>query len=629
MIQPKVILQKYWGHSSFRNLQEEIIKDVISDKDVVALLPTGAGKSLCYQIPALVKKGICLVVSPLVSLMKDQIDQLDKKGIKALTIKSNSSVDEIVTLFDNLKFGNYKFLYLSPERLNSDFILNKLKQIPINLIAVDEAHCISEWGQDFRPSYRLIHKIREIHPSVNIIALTATATKKVTNDVVENLNLRKASIFKKSFFRENLAYQVIYNENKIGKLEKIFKKNPFPTIIYVGSRKKTEDLSNLINSKGYSSTFYHGGMSSSDKSKAFDSWMNEENLIMVATNAFGMGIDKSNVKIVVHLDLPSSIENYIQEAGRAGRNGEKSFSVILQNKNDIDLFKKKKLNSYPTIKEIKIVHQKLYQYFQIAKGELKEETLNFNFLKFCETYNFNYKKTATIFKILVNHSIIEVNPNYNKKSTIIFKITSRNLTKQQFNKVITKKLLDFILRGYGGVFHKEVKINEFDIAKSLQVNSSTVREELKALNTLDILEYKEANTYEELKFLLPREDDNSINRISHSIETFINQQIKKSKDLLYFIKNNNTCRNIQLSHYFDEELVSKCNICDVCISEKKYNSSNLEKDIFELFSDKKEISQEEIIFSLDRDEKAILIHLRYLLSKKKIGITNNNKFFIS
>lgn len=629
MIQPKVILQKYWGHSSFRNLQEEIIKDVISDKDVVALLPTGAGKSLCYQIPALVKKGICLVVSPLVSLMKDQIDQLDKKGIKALTIKSNSSVDEIVTLFDNLKFGNYKFLYLSPERLNSDFILNKLKQIPINLIAVDEAHCISEWGQDFRPSYRLIHKIREIHPSVNIIALTATATKKVTNDVVENLNLRKASIFKKSFFRENLAYQVIYNENKIGKLEKIFKKNPFPTIIYVGSRKKTEDLSNLINSKGYSSTFYHGGMSSSDKSKAFDSWMNEENLIMVATNAFGMGIDKSNVKIVVHLDLPSSIENYIQEAGRAGRNGEKSFSVILQNKNDIDLFKKKKLNSYPTIKEIKIVHQKLYQYFQIAKGELKEETLNFNFLKFCETYNFNYKKTATIFKILVNHSIIEVNPNYNKKSTIIFKITSRNLTKQQFNKVITKKLLDFILRGYGGVFHKEVKINEFDIAKSLQVNSSTVREELKALNTLDILEYKEANTYEELKFLLPREDDNSINRISHSIETFINQQIQKSKDLLYFIKNNTTCRNIQLSHYFDEELVSKCNICDVCISEKKYNSSNLEKDIFELFSDKKEISQEEIIFSLDRDEKAILIHLRYLLSKNKIGITNNNKFFIS
>ena len=252
MMLPKDILQKYWRHSSFRNLQEEIIKAVMSKNDVVALLPTGAGKSLCYQIPALSKEGLCLVISPLISLMKDQIDQLEKKGIKALTIKSNASVDEIVTLFDNLKFGNYKFLYISPERLNSEFILNKVKQIPINLIAVDEAHCISEWGHDFRPSYRLIHKIREIHPTINIIALTATATKKVTNDIVENLNLKEVSIFKKSFFRENLAYQVIQHENKIGKLERIFKKNPYPTIIYVGSRKKTEDISNLINSRGYS-----------------------------------------------------------------------------------------------------------------------------------------------------------------------------------------------------------------------------------------------------------------------------------------------------------------------------------------------------------------------------------------
>ena len=251
MMLPKDILKRYWGHSSFRNLQEEIINAVISKNDVFALLPTGAGKSLCYQIPALAKEGVCLVISPLISLMKDQIAQLEKKGIKALTIESKSSVDEIVTVFDNLKFGNYKLLYLSPERLNSEFILNKLKQIQVNLIAVDEAHCISEWGHDFRPSYRFIHKVREIHPDVNIIALTATATKKVTEDIIENLNLKQTAIFKKSFFRENLAYQVIQNENKIGKLEKIFKKNPYPTIIYVGSRRKTEDISNLINSKGY------------------------------------------------------------------------------------------------------------------------------------------------------------------------------------------------------------------------------------------------------------------------------------------------------------------------------------------------------------------------------------------
>ena len=527
---PKDILQKYWRHSSFRNLQEEIIKAVMSKNDVVALLPTGAGKSLCYQIPALSKEGLCLVISPLISLMKDQIDQLEKKGIKALTIKSNASVDEIVTLFDNLKFGNYKFLYISPERLNSEFILNKVKQIPINLIAVDEAHCISEWGHDFRPSYRLIHKIREIHPTINIIALTATATKKVTNDIVENLNLKEVSIFKKSFFRENLAYQVIQHENKIGKLERIFKKNPYPTIIYVGSRKKTEDISNLINSRGYSSTFYHAGMTPDDKTKAFDSWMNEEKLIMVATNAFGMGIDKSNVKIVIHLDLPASIENYVQEAGRAGRSGEKSFSVILQNENDINAFKKNKLEGYPTLKEIKIVHQKLYQYFQIAKGELRDDSLDFNFLKFCETYNFSHKKTANIFRILVNNSIIEINSKYSKKSTIIFKIPGNHLARQHYNNKLSKKLIDLILRSHGGVFQKEIRINEFNIAKSLQISSLTVRNELNSLGQLNIIDYKEANSNEELIFLIPREDDKTINRISTSIEKFLNQQIQKSED---------------------------------------------------------------------------------------------------
>ena len=629
MILPKDILKRYWGHSSFRNLQEEIINAVISKNDVFALLPTGAGKSLCYQIPALAKEGVCLVISPLISLMKDQIEQLEKKGIKALTIESKSSVDEIVTLFDNLKFGNYKFLYLSPERLNSEFILNKIKQIQVNLIAVDEAHCISEWGHDFRPSYRLIHKVREIHPDVNIIALTATATKKVTKDIIENLNLKQTAIFKKSFFRENLAYQVIQNENKIGKLEKIFKKNPYPTIIYVGSRRKTEDISNLINSKGYSSTFYHGGMTSKSKSKAFNSWMKEEKLIMVATNAFGMGIDKPNVKIVIHLDLPASIENYVQEAGRAGRSGEKSFSVILQNENDINAFKKNKLEGYPTLKEIKIVHQKLYQYFQIAKGELRENSLDFNFLKFCETYNFSHKKTANIFRILVNNSIIEINSKYSKKSTIIFKIPGNHLARQHYNSKLTKKLIDLILRSHGGVFQKEIRINEFNIAKSLQINSLTVRNELNLLDQLDIIDYKEANSNEELTFLIPREDDRTINRISTSIEKFLNQQIQKSEDLIYFIKNNTICRSIQLSNYFGEKKALKCGICDVCISEKTNNTSGLEKDILELFNHKKEISQKEIIFSLDRDEKAILIHLRYLLSKDKIGLTKNNKFFIS
>ena len=628
MISPTQILQKYWGHSSFRDSQEDIIEAVLNKRDVVTILPTGGGKSLCYQVPGLILEGVCLVISPLISLMNDQTEQLRNNGIKALTIKSKATTDEIVSLFDNLKFGKYKFLYLSPERLQSDLVIQKIKEININLIAVDEAHCISEWGHDFRPSYRLIYKVRDVLPTINIIALTATATKKVVDDIIENLNLSKTSIFKKSFYRNNLAYQIIKNENKLGKLEQIFKKNPFPTIIYVNSRKKTEDISNFINAKGYLSTFYHGGMTNESKTIAFDSWMNEDRLIMVATNAFGMGIDKPNVKVVIHLDLPASIENYVQEAGRAGRNGEKSFSVVLQNENDINSFKKNTLETIPTINEIKNVHRKLYQYFQITLGELPEVSFDFNFLKFCQTYKISHKKTTTIFQILKKNSIIEINSKFSQKSTVIFIISSKQLIRQTFNNKLTRKLIDFILRSHGGVFQKEVKINEFDIAKRMQINSLTVKELLNKLDHLNIIDYKEASSNEDFTFLTPREDDKTINRISRSIEKYLNQQQKKSKELIYFIRNNTTCRYIQLSRYFNEKKVSKCTLCDVCISDKKNSSNRIEKDIKELFKDRKEISQDEIIFSLEHDEKAILIHLRNLLSKDKIGLTANNKFFI-
>jgi len=628
MTSPAQILQKYWGYSSFRDSQEDIIEAVLNKRDVVTILPTGGGKSLCYQVPGLILEGVCLVISPLISLMNDQTEQLRNKGIKALTIKSKATTDEIVSLFDNLKFGKYKFLYLSPERLQSDLVIQKIKEININLIAVDEAHCISEWGHDFRPSYRLIYKVRDVLPTINMIALTATATKKVVDDIIENLNLSKTSIFKKSFYRNNLAYQIIKNENKLGKLEQIFKKNPFPTIIYVNSRKKTEDISNFINAKGYLSTFYHGGMTNESKTIAFDSWMNEDRLIMVATNAFGMGIDKPNVKVVIHLDLPTSIENYVQEAGRAGRNGEKSFSVVLQNENDINSFKKNTLETIPTINEIKNVHRKLYQYFQIALGELPEVSFDFNFLKFCQTYKLSHKKTTTIFQILKKNSIIEINSKFSQKSTVIFIISSKQLIRQTFNNKLTRKLIDFILRSHGGVFQKEVKINEFDIAKRMQINSLTVKELLNKLDHLNIIDYKEASSNEDFTFLTPREDDKTINRISRSIEKYLNQQQKKSKELIYFIRNNTTCRYIQLSRYFNEKKVSKCTLCDVCISDKKNSSNRIEKDIKELFKDRKEISQDEIIFSLEHDEKAILIHLRNLLSKDKIGLTANNKFFI-
>ena len=628
MISPQDILLKYWDYNSFRASQEAIIDKVLENKDVLALLPTGGGKSLCYQVPALARDGICLVISPLISLMKDQIENLDSKGIKASTIKSKSSIDDIVALFDNLKYGHSKFLYLSPERLQSEFILQKIKEIPINLIAIDEAHCISEWGHNFRPSYRHIKKIREILPDVTMIALTATATQKVIEDIVTNLALKNVSVFKKSFYRDNLAYQIFTHENKLGRLVQIFKKNPFPTIVYVNSRRKTEEISNFINSKGFSSTFYHGGMSADYKSKAFEEWMKEEKIIMVATNSFGMGIDKPNVKIVVHLDLPNSIENYLQEAGRGGRNGEKSFSVVLQNENDILSYKRNTLENIPTIKEIKEVHQKLYQYFQVAKGEKPETTFDFNFLDFCQLYKLEQKKTSNVIQILKKNEIIDVNPKFYQKSTILFTTTSKQLIHYKFNSKLSKKLVNFLLRSFGGVFQKETKINEFDIAKRLQTNSTIIKEELKKLEESNLLLYKETNSDEEFVFLVPREDDITINRVSKTIQSYLTQQVKKSENLISFIKNDTICRSIQLLNYFGETAVSDCGMCDVCITKKNENPKDLDHQIIQLFKNRKEISQEEIITLLPTYEKAILIHLRKLVSKDIIGITNDNKFFL-
>jgi len=316
MISAKEILTEYWSFSSFRKPQEEIIEAVLQQKDVITLLPTGGGKSICFQVPALVKDGVCLVISPLIALMQDQVENLKSRNIKATTIKAGSSQNDIITLFDNIKFGKIKFLYISPERLQSTFIQQKIKELNISLVAIDEAHCISEWGHDFRPSYRNIKILKEIIPDVNFIALTATANKKVLEDISSNLELKNPAIFKKSFARENLAYQVFSVEDKLLRLEQIFAKTKSPAIIYVNSRKKTVELANFLNARNFKSSFYHGGLSVKEKQISFDNWMTEKTPIMISTNAFGMGIDKANVGIVVHFDVPFSIENYIQESCR-------------------------------------------------------------------------------------------------------------------------------------------------------------------------------------------------------------------------------------------------------------------------------------------------------------------------
>lgn len=630
MIHAKEVLSKYWGFDSFRAPQKDIIESVLKSKDTIALLPTGGGKSLCYQIPGILLEGVCLVISPLISLMRDQVESLNKKGINAIALQSKLSVDEIVTIFDNLKFGNAKFLYISPERLQSPLIIQKLKELNLNCIAVDEAHCISEWGHNFRPAYRQIKNIREFFPETSVIALTATATKKVIKDIEVNLELKDVQIFSKSFFRDNLAYQVFTLENKLDRLLQILHKNPYPTIIYVGARKKTEELANYINSKGFKTVSYHGGMSSEDKQSSFDLWMKEERPIIVATNAFGMGIDKPNVRVVIHMDLPYSIENYVQEAGRGGRDGNKAFSVVLQNENDISIFKKNTLENLPSLEEIKEVHKRIFKYFHIAKGEKVEESFEFNIQEFCDRYGFKPKKTSAILHILKNHGIIDINHRFDSKSTVQFIVSSAELLKYQSKNQLTMQLIELLLRSYGSIFYQKAKISEFILAKKLKTTSKKVKKILNKLNEKEIIEYKEVNSNHDLFFLVPREDDKTINRHSKTITPFLKQQQKKAKRLIKFIRNDQVCRSQQLLSYFGESFNEPCGMCDVCIRNKRSKQKdNLQTQLVELFKTGKTLSKNEIVDQIEASEEAILIHLRNLLRKDIIGLTNDNKLYLN
>lgn len=622
----KSILKQYWNYSSFIHPQEEIIDAVYHDKEVIALLPTGAGKSICFQVPALLKEGVCLVISPLISLIQDQVESLKKRNIKATTIPSGATQDEILALFDNVKYGNYKFLYLSPERVQTPLIQEKLKQLTISFVAIDEAHCISEWGHDFRPSFRNITILKEIIPEIRFIALTATANKKVLLDIEKNLRLQSPTIFKKSFYKKNLAYQIFTVEDKLLKLQQIFSKTKTPAIVYVNSRKRTKQIAEFLNAKNFKSSFYHGGLTANEKENAFKNWMTEQTPIMVATNAFGMGIDKENVGIVIHFDIPNSIENYIQEAGRAGRNNKKAFAVLLKNENDIlnqIAFQKKSL---PSLQEVKEIHRKLYQYFRIANGELLEKLFSFNHLEFSKIYNFSVSKVDAVLRILANNSIIEITNTYNKKSTIIFKETSKNINIYAINNIYIKTFINSLLRTYTGLFQQEVKIDEFLLAKKNNTTSTQIISYLEQLEKDEILTYHKVETDSEIRFLVPREDDKTINRVSKEITKFIKQKEKKSNDFLGFIQHNSVCRSIQILAYFDEISSKKCGICDVCLSQKKSSKKDITSQILQLLRKKETLTSQEIIHHLDLNEKDILIHLRELLSENIIRISSQNNY---
>ncbi|MFB9056517.1 ATP-dependent DNA helicase RecQ [Mariniflexile ostreae] len=629
MEHPINILERYWKFKNFRPQQEAIINAAIAGEDTFALLPTGGGKSLCFQVPALVKPGICIVVSPLIALMKDQVQALNNKGIKAMALTSGISFQELDTLLDNCIYGNYKFLYLSPERLQQELVQERIKQMPVNLIAVDEAHCISQWGNDFRPAYKNITLLRQLQPNVNVIALTASARPEVVKDIVKELDFINPKIFKQSFYRANLAYIVFTENDKYYRIETILKKYNAPSIIYVRNRKATLDLSRLLESKGISATYFHGGISNAEKDQHMQQWLHNQKQVMVATNAFGMGIDKPDVKTVIHLTLPESMESYFQEAGRAGRNGEKAFAVILKNESDKALIQNQFLNVLPTVDFIKQVYKKLCAYFQIPYGEGAYFTQAFNFNSFCKTYNFNSVLCYNALQLLDRNSIITLSKQFNNQATLQFTISSSSLFHYLNTHQDISLIVKTILRMYGGIFEHETKISTKSIADKTSVPETDIIKVLTKLEADAIVALKLANTDAQITFIEPREDDKTINRIASIIKEQNTLKQQQVKAMLEYVENDAVCKSMQLLAYFGETDIEPCGICSVCIQSKKPTQpqpqKSLNKQIIELL-EHSDLSSRSLTEKLNCSEKEIQNILQLMLEHNIIAITNKNTY---
>ncbi len=626
----KAILQKYWAHQEFREPQQEVINAVLNKQNTIALLPTGAGKSLCFQIPALINNGVCIVISPLISLMEDQVNSLQKKGIKAIALTSRYSTNEAIQLFDNLQFGNYKFLYLSPEKLQSEFIQEKISQLKVNLIAIDEAHCISQWGHDFRPAYLKISILKEIHPNINIIALTASATPKVMDDIIKYLELENVQIFKKSFFRKNIRIQLIKSDTIFEQIKQILFKIKEPAIIYTSTRKNTIQISNYLNHLGFKSAFFHGGLPNETKSKALLNWVNETIPIIVATNAFGMGIDKANVRVVIHAHIPNSIENYMQEIGRAGRDNKASNAYLIYNNSTIFESKTFIEKGIANTEFCKTVYAKLHENYQISYGELHEKSFTFNLQDFCNKYQLPILKVFSALNYFENEGIINVQQNVNKKSSLKVIVKNKYLIDYENRNQKSEIILKVILRNYGGAFDQFISINESVIAKKLNIPKTDVFTLLGRLDTDNIIRYKKASNNAEIQFLVPREDRFVMHRISKNIKNRNKTKISKIKAVVDYIVNDKICRNIQLLTFFGEINPKKCNTCDVCLAEKntktKTDYLEIANNIMSLFINKPLWSSNEIINKIPFDKKYIIKTLQLLIEKNTLRLTSQNKF---
>ena len=562
------ILQKYWGYPDFRGIQRNIIESIASGRDTLGLMPTGGGKSITFQVPALAQEGVCIVITPLIALMKDQVQHLREHGILADAIYADKSRSEILQTLDNAIFGGVKILYVSPERLASEMFQTKLRHIHVSFITVDEAHCISQWGYDFRPSYLQIASIREMKPGIPILALTATATPEVVDDIQERLHFKEKNVFKMSFERKNLAYVVREAEDKQGEMIHILQSVGGSAIVYARSRKRTKEMAQLLSQQGITATFYHAGLDPDVKDQRQKAWQKDEVRVMCATNAFGMGIDKPDVRVVIHIDCPDSLEAYFQEAGRAGRDGQKSYAVLLYNKHDELKLCKRVDDTFPPKELIQDIYEHLAYFYQIGVGSGQGKTFEFDIEKFCVTYKYFPTKVDAALRILERSGYLHYEDNPDGKARVMFLLGRNDLYQLDQLAPSQDAVVTALLRSYGSLFVDLTYIDETMIARQAELTIQQVYFALKSLAARHIIQFIPRRKIPFISYTRDRVDGDKVVIPKEVWESRREQYEKRIKSMIRYAKNDEVCRSRQLLAYFGEENDRDCKQCDVCLADK-------------------------------------------------------------
>ncbi len=617
------ILKQYWGYDSFRDLQEEIITSIGEGKDTLGLMPTGGGKSITFQVPALAQEGICIVITPLIALMKDQVQNLRKREIKALAIYSGMTRQEILTALENCIFGNYKFLYISPERLDTEIFRTKLRSMKVSMITVDESHCISQWGYDFRPAYLKIAEIRELLPEVPVLALTATATPEVVTDIQARLKFREGNVFRMSFERKNLAYIVRKTDNKTKELLYILQRISGSAIIYVRNRRRTKEITELLMNEGITADFYHAGLDNAVKDLRQKRWQSGEVRVMVATNAFGMGIDKPDVRIVLHLDLPDSPEAYFQEAGRAGRDGEKAYAVILYSKSDKTTLHKRVVDTFPDKEYILNVYEHLQYYYQMAMGDGFQCIREFNLEEFCRKFKYFPVPVDSALKILTQAGYLEYTDEQDNSSRILFTIRRDELYKLREMGKEAEALIQSILRSYTGVFTDYAYISEESLAIRTGLTRQQIYNILVTLTKRRIVDYIPRKKTPYIIYTRERLELRFLHIPASVYEERKARYEARIKAMEEYVTTENVCRSRMLLRYFGEKNEHNCGQCDVCLSKRATNDlseesyEEVKRQILDLLSHSP-LTPAETADQIKAEKEDIGQVIRYLLDEGEL-----------